>query len=105
MIRIERAYPPRTSDDGTGFLVEHLRPHSIARESVNLVGGLPKKAVPSAERDTHPQAWRPIHDAVRKGDVAPYHSARDTMRIAHWSWSIALNPCLRAGARQVMRAM
>ncbi len=100
MIRIKRVYEPRTLSDGTGFLVERLWPRGMKKESLNIVGGWLKDAAPSAalrlwfgheparwpifkkryraELDAHPQAWQPILDAARKGDVTLYYSARDT---------------------------
>ena len=81
-----------------GFLVERLWPRGISRAALGSSTWLPDVG-PShelrkwfghdpqkwdefrkryfAELDEHPQAWRPLRDAVAAGDVTLLYSSRD----------------------------
>jgi uncharacterized protein YeaO (DUF488 family) len=98
-MRIKRAYDPYSSSDGSRFLVDRLWPRGMKREALKLDGWL-KEVAPSdalrhwfghesakweefqcryfAELDGKPEAWRPILQAARQGNVTLLYSARDT---------------------------
>ena len=98
MLRIKRVYEDTESSDGTRFLVERLWPRGIKKEKLKMKAWL-KDAAPSqvlrkwyghdvekweefqrryrAELESHPDAWSPILDAARHGDVTLLYSARD----------------------------
>lgn len=96
-IVVARVYdhaPPR----GRCFLVERLWPRGVRKDEVALEGWL-RDVAPSdalrrwfghradrweefrqryfAELDAHPQAWRPLLEAARQGDVTLLYSARE----------------------------
>lgn len=99
MIRVKRVYDPPEADDGMRFLVERLWPRGLSRESLRLDGWL-RDVAPShelrrwfghdparweefrrryfAELDAKPEAWHPILEAARRGNVTLLYSARDT---------------------------
>lgn len=99
MIRIRRVYEPAVSGEGTRFLAERLWPRGVRKEALRAKGWL-KDVAPSdalrrwfahdpkkwpefqrrygAELDAHPEAWRPILAAARRGSVTLLYSARDT---------------------------
>lgn len=99
VIQVKRVYDSPTQEDGTRFLVERLWPRGLKKEALRLDGWL-KDVAPSdklrrwfahdpakwnefwrryfAELDGKPEAWRPILQAVRQGNVTLLFSARDT---------------------------
>ncbi len=99
MIRIRRVYEPSASGEGTRFLVERLWPRGVKKESLHAKDWL-KDVAPSdalrrwfahdpkkwpefqrrytAELDAHPEAWRPVLAAARRGSVTLLCSTRDT---------------------------
>lgn len=99
MIRTKRIYDPPAPDDGARFLVERLWPRGKKREDVPIAAWL-KEVAPSdalrrwfghdparweefqrryfAELDGKPEAWQPILEAARQGNVTLLYSARDT---------------------------
>jgi uncharacterized protein YeaO (DUF488 family) len=98
MIRIRRVYEEPEPADGTRFLVERLWPRGMRKEALRLDGWL-KDVAPSgelrrwfghdpakweefrrryfAELDREPEAWRPILEAARQGNVTLLYSTRD----------------------------
>jgi uncharacterized protein YeaO (DUF488 family) len=98
MIRTVRVYEMECTDRGRRYLVDRLWPRGVAKESLPLSGWLPDVA-PSdglrrwfghdvsrweefrrrytAELDDHPDAWAPLRDAAREGDVLLLYTARD----------------------------
>ena len=98
MLKTKRIYEPVEPSDGTRFLVERLWPRGIKKEKLELEAWL-KDAAPSpalrkwfahdpakwgefqkryrAELDANRDAWRPILDAAKKGNVTLLYSARD----------------------------
>jgi uncharacterized protein YeaO (DUF488 family) len=98
MILTKRAYDPPILDDGVRFLVDRLWPRGIKREEMKLDGWL-KDVAPSdtlrrwfghdpvkwdefsqryfAELDGKPEAWQPILQAARQGNVTLLFGARD----------------------------
>lgn len=98
MITIKRAYEARGATDGKRFLVERLWPRGVKKEDLHLDAWL-KDVSPSpelrkwfahdpskwsefkrryrAELDAHPDAWKPILDAARRGRVTLVYAARD----------------------------
>lgn len=99
MILVKRVYEPAGRQDGARFLVERLWPRGMKKESLRMDVWL-KEVAPSdslrrwfghdpakwkefcrryrAELDGHPEAWRPILEADRRGAVTLLYSARDT---------------------------
>lgn len=98
MIRIKRVYEPPAKADGTRLLVERLWPRGMKKESAKLDGWL-REVAPStglrkwfshdpakwpefqrryrAELNQRPEAWQPILDAAKKGDVTLLFSSHD----------------------------
>lgn len=98
VIKVKRVYDPVEPDDGKRFLVERLWPRGIKKEALAMDGWL-KEVAPSdrlrrwfghdpkkweefrrryfAELEAHPEAWRPLLDAARAGNVTLLFSARD----------------------------
>jgi uncharacterized protein YeaO (DUF488 family) len=98
MIQVKRAYDPAGPDDGARFLVDRLWPRGIKREALKLDGWL-KDVAPSdglrrwfghdpvkwdefrqryfTELDSKPEAWQPISQAARQGNVTLLFGARD----------------------------
>lgn len=99
MIQLKRAYDPPASEDGSRFLVDRLWPRGARREHLKLEAWL-KDVAPGddlrrwfghdpakweafrqryfAELDDKPEAWQPILEAAREGDITLVYSARDT---------------------------
>lgn len=98
MIRIRRVYEPRGRQDGRRFLVERLWPRGVRKEVVAADAWL-KDVAPStelrkwfdhreerwsefrrryrAELAAKPEAWKPILDAGRRGNVTLLYAAHD----------------------------
>ncbi len=99
MIRIKRAYEPATETDGARFLVDHLWPRGVKKETLKLQAWL--KAVSpspelrnwfahdparwlefnrrySSELDQKPNDLQPLLQAARHEDVTLVFAARDT---------------------------
>lgn len=99
MINLRRAYDAPGTGEGTRYLVERLWPRGIRKESLKMDAWL-KDVAPStelrkwfshepgkwdefqkrytAELESHPDAWQPILDAARHGQVTLLFSSRDT---------------------------
>ena len=99
MIQLERVYDASGSTDGARFLVERLWPRGIKKVSLKMDDWL-KGVAPSTELRTwfghdpvkwnefrrryfselkaNPDAWRPIIDAMRDGNVTLIYSSHDT---------------------------
>lgn len=99
MIKTKRVYDKAEKNDGTRFLVERLWPRGIKKENLKMKAWL-KDVSPSpelrkwfshdpekwtefkkryrAELKSQPEAWQPVLEAVKKGDVTLLYSARDT---------------------------
>ena len=99
MIRIKRVYDDADPSDGARYLVERLWPRGMRKEDLRLDGWLKDvshspdlrrwfahdpakwdefKRRYFAELDARPDAWQPLAEAARKGDVTLLYSARDT---------------------------
>ena len=98
MLKIKRVYESTQASDGTRFLVERLWPRGIKKETLKMKAWL-KDVAPSpelrkwfahdpkkwtefkkryrAELKSNPEAWKPILEAAKKGDVTLLYSARD----------------------------
>jgi uncharacterized protein YeaO (DUF488 family) len=99
MLKTKRVYESAKASDGTRYLVERLWPRGIKKEKLKMKAWL-KDVAPSPElrkwfahdpkkweefqkryRDElkkNPDAWQPILEAAKKGDVTLLYSARDT---------------------------
>ena len=98
MLKTKRVYESAETSDGTRFLVDRLWPRGIKKESLNMQAWL-KDIAPSpelrkwfahdpskwqefqgryrAELESNPEAWKPILEAAKHGDVTLLYSARD----------------------------
>jgi len=98
-IKLKRAYDPVSRSDGTRLLVERLWPRGVSKAQLQVDAWL-KDAGPSTrlrqwfshdpekwprfraryfrELDSHPEAWRPIVSAARRGMVTLVYSSHDT---------------------------
>ena len=117
MIGLKRAYEPVSRADGVRLLVERLWPRGIAKADLRLDEWL-KDVAPSPglrkwfghdpdkwdefrrryfrELDSHPEAWKPILSAARRGEtVTLVYSSHD----AQHNNAVALRDYLRAQAR------
>ncbi len=99
MIKTKRVYDKTPAGAGAVFLVERLWPRGFKKEDLHMDAWL-KDVAPSqdlrkwyshdvakwdefqkryrVELDAHPDAWQPILEAARKGDVTLLYAARDT---------------------------
>ncbi len=98
MLRLKRAYEPAAKSDGRRILIDGLWPRGVPKTKLH-VDEWAKEAAPSAalrkwfghdaarwdefrrryarELDAHPDAWRAIRGAARKGTVTLVYGARD----------------------------
>ncbi len=98
MIQTKRVYEPPARSDGTRFLVERLWPRGLRKEELDAHAWL-KDVAPStelrkwfshdpakwsefkrryyAELDKEPEAWLPIIQAARHGNVTLLYSSHD----------------------------
>jgi uncharacterized protein YeaO (DUF488 family) len=101
MLKTKRVYESAESSDGVRFLVERLWPRGMKKEKLNMAAWL-KDVAPSAnlrswfahdplkwrefqqryraELESNPDAWKPILERAKHGDVTLLYSARDTER-------------------------
>ena len=99
MLKIKRVYEDAEAGDGVRFLVDRLWPRGIKKDDLKMTAWL-KDVAPSpelrrwfghdpdkwgefqeryrAELEEHPEAWKPILEEARDGDVTLLYSARDT---------------------------
>jgi uncharacterized protein YeaO (DUF488 family) len=99
MIALKRAYDPVSPTDGTRVLVERLWPRGVSKAKLHADAWL-KDVAPSTalrkwfghdpekwdefrkrygrELSSHPEAWRPIVSAARRGRVTLVYSSHDT---------------------------
>jgi uncharacterized protein YeaO (DUF488 family) len=99
MITIKRVYDDVDSQDGARYLVERLWPRGVRKDDLPLDAWL-KDVSPSpalrewyghdaakwdefrarylSELEANPDAWKPLLEAARRGDVTLLYSARDT---------------------------
>ncbi len=98
MISVRRVYEPAGAKDGRRFLVDHLWPRGLKKDSVKFEAWL-KEVAPShelrrwfghdpsrweefrrryfAELGENPEAWQPLLEAAREGPVTLVFGARD----------------------------
>jgi uncharacterized protein YeaO (DUF488 family) len=91
MLKIKRVYDEATASDGSRFLVERLWPRGMKKEE--LVA--PSQSLRQwyghdvakwdefqqryrTELERSPDAWMPVLEAAKQGDVTLLYSARDT---------------------------
>lgn len=96
--RIKRVYGAPSVEDDFRFLVDRLWPRGIKKEALSMTGW-PKEIAPSpslrkwfghepgkwtefrrryrAELENNPAAWKPLAEAVKKGNVTLLFAARD----------------------------
>ncbi len=99
MLKLKRAYDPVSRTDGRRLLVERLWPRGLSKATLHVEAWL-KEVGPSTELrkwfshdpekwprfrtryfrelDAHPEAWRPIVSAARRGTVTLIYSSHDT---------------------------
>jgi uncharacterized protein YeaO (DUF488 family) len=99
MITTKRVYEDPTPQDGARYLVERLWPRGVRKDDLPLDAWL-KDVSPSpalrewyghdvakwdefrarylAELEANPEAWKPLLEAARRGNVTLLYSARDT---------------------------
>ena len=99
LLRTKRAYESAEVSDGVRFLVDRLWPRGIKKEKLEMKAWL-KDVAPSpelrkwfahdpdkwqeferryrAELEANSNAWKPILEAAKQGDVTLLYSARDT---------------------------
>ena len=121
MITLKRAYDPVSRNDGTRFLVERLWPRGVSKAKLRVDAWL-KEVGPTAElrkwfshdpnkwdefcrrsiRElrSHPEAWRPIVSAARRGRVTLVYSSHDTLH----NNAVALQEYLRGKAGRPARS-
>ncbi len=121
MITFKRAYDPVSRADGRRFLVERLWPRGVSKAELHVEAWL-RDVGPStglrqwfghdpekwdefrrryrAELDSHPEAWRPIVSAARRGRVTLIYSSHDTEH----NNAVALRDYLEKKMRQPTRA-
>ena len=122
MIRLKRAYDPWSRSDGTRLLVERLWPRGVAKAKLQIEAWL-RDVAPSTELrkwfghdpdkwnefrkryrrelDSHPDAWRPIVAAARRGRVTLIYSSHDKRH----NNAVALQEYLEAKTRRRARAV
>jgi uncharacterized protein YeaO (DUF488 family) len=98
MVTTQRVYDKQKTKKGRQFLVERLWPRGVKKEALAIDGWL-KQVAPStglrqwfshdpkkwpefrrryfAELDKEPEAWKPLVEAARHGDVSLLYSSRD----------------------------
>jgi uncharacterized protein YeaO (DUF488 family) len=98
MISIKRVYSPASAEDGQRFLVDRLWPRGVKKEMLKMEAWI-KEAAPSDdlrhwyghdpdkwcefnkryfdELDAHPDAWHPLLEAARKGNVTLLFSTKE----------------------------
>ena len=99
MLKTKRVYESPEASDGARFLVDRLWPRGIKKEKLEMKAWL-KDVAPSpelrkwfahdpakwkefqkryrAELKANPDAWKPILEAAKEGDVTLLYSTRDT---------------------------
>ncbi|HET9495466.1 MAG TPA: DUF488 domain-containing protein [Chloroflexia bacterium] len=99
MIHTKRVYEDPGAQDGARYLVERLWPRGVRKDDMPMDAWL-KDVSPSpalrewyghdvakwdefraqylAELGANPEAWKPLLEAARRGDVTLLYSARDT---------------------------
>jgi uncharacterized protein YeaO (DUF488 family) len=122
VIALKRAYEPISRSDGRRFLVERLWPRGVAKEKLKIEAWL-RDVAPSTELrkwfghdpakwkefqkryrrelDSHPEAWRPIVTAARRGPVTLIYSSHDERH----NNAVALQEYLEAKTRRPARAV
>ena len=122
MITLKRAYDPTSRSDGTRVLVERLWPRGVAKAKLQIEAWL-KDVAPSTELrqwfghdpdkwnefrkryrrelDSHPEAWRPIVAAARRGRVTLIYSSHDERH----NNAVALQEYLEAKTRRPARGV
>jgi uncharacterized protein YeaO (DUF488 family) len=98
MINIKRVYDPASVEDGQRFLVDRLWPRGLKKEALKIEAWF-KEVAPSnelrhwyghdpdkwcefneryfAELDKEPEAWHPLVEAARKGNITLLFSTRE----------------------------
>jgi uncharacterized protein YeaO (DUF488 family) len=101
MIRIKRVYAAASPEDGQRFLVDRLWPRGVKKDSLKIIAWY-KEVAPSnelrhwyghdpdkwcefneryfSELDNHPDAWHPLLEAARQGDIALLFSTKELER-------------------------
>jgi uncharacterized protein YeaO (DUF488 family) len=121
MIRIKRAYDSPAMKDGDRFLVDHLWPRGLKKEELKTKLWI-KAVSPSnelrrwfghepakweefqrryfAELDQEPEAWLPLLEAARQGDITLVFGARDVEHNNATALKVYLEKQLKANTRR-----
>jgi uncharacterized protein YeaO (DUF488 family) len=121
-IRIKRVYEPHAKSDWPRFLVDRLWPRGIKKEALPLAAWY-QEVAPShelrqwfnhepskwaefqrryrLELGTRPDAWRPLLEAARRGDLTLVFSARDQDRNNAVALKAFLEQQLSTGPRKL----
>ena len=115
-VRIRRVYDPPAPDEGYRVLIDRLWPRGLRKDQLPLDAWLRELAVSDglrrwfghdparwaefkaryfAELEARPEAWRPLLEAARAGDITLLFSARD----AEHNNAVALKEFLEARLR------
>jgi uncharacterized protein YeaO (DUF488 family) len=98
MISVKRVYSPASAEDGQRFLVDRLWPRGMKKEDVKMQAWI-KEVAPSDELrhwyghdpdkwcefneryfhelDANPQAWSPLLEAAKNGDITLLFSTKE----------------------------
>ncbi len=126
MIKVKRAYEAASPRDGKRFLVDHLWPRGVKKEKLKVSGWL-KSVSPSnelrqwfghepvkwkefqrryfAELDEKTEAWLPLLEAAREGDITLVFSARDTEHNNAVALKIYLEKRLKSKSPRLRRSL
>ena len=116
MLKLKRAYEPASRNDGRRLLVERLWPRGVSKDMLHVEAWI-KDVAPSTELrkwfghdpekwdqfrtkyfkelDAHPDTWRPILAASRRGQVTLVYSSHDEEH----NNAVALREYLQARSR------
>lgn len=119
MICVKRIYEPAVPQDGQRYLVDRLWPRGIKKENLKI-DGWNKDVAPSdelrhwfghdpekwcdfneryfKELDAKPEAWRPLLEVARKGDVTLLFSTKELKHNNAVSLRAYLEKQLKMGA-------
>jgi len=120
MVKLKRAYEPAARSDGRRILIDGLWPRGVPKAKLRVDEWRKEVASSAAlrrwfghdpakwdefrrryarELDAHPDAWRPLRSAARRGRVTLVYGARDSEH----NNAVALKDYLLSGSRTGLR--